>query len=176
MDLQSIQGKRSVTVRTRLIKSSLLLLVCVMLPLLVLSGCGAGSHATSASTPTAQPASINISLTPSSVLPGQSATLTWSSSNATSCTGSGAWSGTLQGSGAMNVILQGTVSQAYTLKCTGDGGAAFKTATLALAPAAGACATSQAVRAHHGMQSRALAAARKAVATGTAGPRRSGAK
>lgn len=126
-------------------KSLNFLFAILLLSTLVLSGCSSKSNLT---TTFVAPAYVQISLSPSAVLPGQSATLTWSSTNATSCTGSGAWSGTLQSSGAMNVMLQGAASQAYTLVCTGDGLPQSKTVTLALAPADGACAVSGAVRAH----------------------------
>jgi hypothetical protein len=156
-------------------KTSFLFLLVLTFSLLVLSGCGAGSSSGLSSTPPTLPAYINISLSPAAVLPGQSATLTWTTGNATSCTGTGAWTGTIPGSGSMTVTLQGTATQAYSLLCASPGGSASKTVTLALAPADGACTTSQA-KAHHGAPSRAIAAARKAVATGKAGPRRSSQK
>lgn len=112
-----------------------LVVSCLAILLLVLSGCSSGSTATSSVTP-GLPAYVNISLSPSTVMPGQSATLTWSSGNATSCTGSGGWSGTIQGSGSMTVMLQGAGSQTYTLLCTGAVGATSKTVTLSVAPGA----------------------------------------
>jgi hypothetical protein len=54
---------------------------------------------------------------------GASSTITWSSTNATSCTASGAWSGTKVASGSQTT---GTLSNSstYTITCTGAGGSA----------------------------------------------------
>jgi hypothetical protein len=93
---------------------------------------------------------VSVSISPSAVMPGQSATLTWSSSNATSCTVSGAWSSQLAASGSASVMLQGTGTQTYTLLCSGAGVPGLNSATLALSTAEGACTTSNAVRAHSG--------------------------
>jgi len=113
---------------------------------LVLSGCGGGT-----SVPTPQPApkpTVKISVSPSAVMPGQSATLTWTSTNATSCTASGAWSAPVSMSGSVSVMLQGTAAQTYTLSCSGAGLPWQNSATLAVSTAEGACTTSNAVRAH----------------------------
>jgi len=84
-------------------------------------------------------------------MPGQSATITWSSSNATSCTASGAWSGPLATSGSSSVLLQGSTAQSYSLNCSGAGLPGTNTATLAVSQAEGACTTgAAAVRAHSG--------------------------
>ena len=72
---------------------------------------------------------ITFSVQPTSIVAGQSATLTWSASNAASCTASGAWSGTEPTSGTM-VVTPGTVGDnTYMLSCTDpvsgpDGGSA----------------------------------------------------
>lgn len=61
----------------------------------------------------------------SSVLAGQPVTLTWSSTNATACIASGAWTGSKATSGNENVTVPlGTNS--YVLTCTGEGGSASK--------------------------------------------------
>jgi hypothetical protein len=123
------------------------LFLVLLLSVLVLTGCSAGSSSGTTPTQPVLPAYIDISLSPSAVMPGQSATLTWSSGNATSCSSSGAWSGTIQASGSMTVMLQGTAQQSYTLTCTGAVGSVSKTVTLA-SPAESACAVSGAIRAH----------------------------
>ncbi len=64
---------------------------------------------------------ITISVNPTSITLGQSATLTWSSSNATSCTASNAWSGAQATSGTLAVTPAATGSQTYTLTCSGAG-------------------------------------------------------
>jgi hypothetical protein len=64
------------------------------------------------------PGAPTISLGSSSIAVGNSTTLTWSSSPiATSCTASGAWSGTQKTSGTMTITPQTTASQTYTLAC-----------------------------------------------------------
>jgi len=63
----------------------------------------------------------SISVNPTTVASGGSTTLSWSSTNATSCTASGAWNGnkSTSGSVAKNNI---TTSKTYTIICTGAGG------------------------------------------------------
>jgi hypothetical protein len=146
-------------------------IVFLLFSVLVLSGCGSGSSSGSTPAQPALPSYISLSLSPSTVMPGQSATLSWTSGNATSCTASGAWSGALQSAGSMNVILQAATAQIYSVICTGTAGPISK--TVALAPE-GTCSATPAAKARHVATSRAIAAARHAVATGTAGPKRSG--
>jgi len=52
-----------------------------------------------------------------SIVAGSSATLTWSSANATSCAASGSWSGALATSGSQTVTPAATGSDTYTLTC-----------------------------------------------------------
>ncbi len=70
-------------------------------------------------------------------------TLTWSSTNATSCTAGGPWSnsGTLSGSGLTNPLTSATT---FTFQCTGPGGTsplASVTVNVNAAPVNGACAS-----------------------------------
>jgi hypothetical protein len=140
--------------------------------LLVLSSCGEMPGNALSNTPAnARHPSVSISIQPSSVLPGQNATLTWSSTGASSCVGSGSWSGTHPASGSVNVMLLGTTAQTYTLECKGAGGAGTQSATLGLSQTNGECSTSP-PRPKHGMQSRAVTSARRRVAAGTAGSKR----
>lgn len=76
----------------------------------------------------AAPAAPTVSLTanPASIASGQSSSLTWSSTNATSCTASGGWTGTKTNSGTQSVSPTSTTN--YTLSCTGTGGTAQQTA------------------------------------------------
>jgi hypothetical protein len=57
--------------------------------------------------------------------------LTWSSSNASACTASGAWSGGEATSGSLAVTPATSGSYSYTLTCTGAGGSGAATAALA---------------------------------------------
>lgn len=79
--------------------------------------------------------SITISVSPTSVKAGENANLTWSATNATSCTASGTWSGTQPPSGSQQVTTSAAGANAYTLMCNGPGGSAANTATLAIAEA-----------------------------------------
>jgi hypothetical protein len=72
---------------------------------------------------------VNLSANPTSVASGGSSTLSWSSTNATSCNASGGWSGSrpLNGSAATPAL---TASTTFTLTCTGSGGSASQSATV----------------------------------------------
>ncbi len=124
--------------------------LCLVVSAAVLAGCGSKAGMTVISPPPPAPpaASVTISVTPSAVLPGQSATLTWTSANATACTGSGSWTGVLKSSGSMNVMLQTPAAQTYSLQCSGDGAPATKTVTLELASSSLACAAHPAAVVH----------------------------
>jgi hypothetical protein len=65
---------------------------------------------------------------PATIASGASSTLTWSSTNATSCTASGGWTGTEATSGTTSVSPSSTTT--YTLTCTGAGGTAIASALL----------------------------------------------
>jgi urease beta subunit len=73
---------------------------------------------------------VSISVAPTSIVQGSSATLTWSSTNATSCTASGAWSGTPATSGTMSVTPNSAGTLSYALACTGAGGTGNGSANL----------------------------------------------
>lgn len=72
-----------------------------------------------ASSPAGSP-TLHFTAAPSSIQAGQSATLSWSSTNATSCTASGGWTGSKAPSGTQ--IVTPTATTTYTLQCTGPGG------------------------------------------------------
>lgn len=111
------------------------------------SGPGGVSPAASASvtaTPLPPVPTASLSASPTSVVSGGSSTLTWSSTNATSCTASGGWSGSLATSGTFATGPL-TVAAGYSLVCTGVGGTSpaatasvvilpVPTATLSAAP------------------------------------------
>jgi hypothetical protein len=74
-----------------------------------------------------------LTLSFSVILPGGTATLSWSSSNATSCTASGGWTGALPVSGTQSTGAVSTTTS-YSLTCSGAGGASSTaTATLTVA-------------------------------------------
>ena len=71
---------------------------------------------------------VSLSASPTTITAGSSSTLAWNSSNATSCTASGAWSGTLGTSGSQSVSP--AASSTFTLTCTGSGGSSSASATV----------------------------------------------
>ena len=94
-----------------------------------LSACGSGSvEESSDSAPTAVP-TVSLAANPTSVTSGGNSMLAWSSTNATSCSASGAWSGAKatagnQSTGALNA------SGNYSLTCSGSEGSASASATV----------------------------------------------
>ncbi|MEO5635270.1 MAG: S8 family serine peptidase [Candidatus Paceibacterota bacterium] len=76
------------------------------------------------------PPTLSLSANPTSITSGQSSTLSWSSTNAASCTASGGWSGVKTTSGSELVAPTQTTS--YTLSCTGTGGTVSQSATVTL--------------------------------------------
>ena len=105
---------------------------------LTCTGAGGSANATATLTVAAAPPvpTVTIAVSPTSITVGQSATVTWSSTNATSCTASGAWSGTEATSGTLSVSPSASGTASYTLACTGAGGTANGTAALSVAAAA----------------------------------------
>src|SRR5277367_2358784 len=81
---------------------------------LILTGCGHGSGGGSYM----PAATVTVSVSPATVTVGQSATLTWDSTSGTSCTASGAWSGTQSDSGTLSVTPAASGSAVYTLTCS----------------------------------------------------------
>jgi len=77
----------------------------------------------SAQTP---PPTVSASANPSTITLGESTTITWSSTNANSCTASGNIGGTgaIPTSGSFTVTPPSTGSYTYTITCTGSGGSA----------------------------------------------------
>ena len=82
---------------------------------------------TSVPSPTLQPVpTITFNANPTSVITNGSTTLTWSTTNATSCTASGGWTGTKATSGSQS---SGPLTQSttYTLTCSSTGGSTSRT-------------------------------------------------
>jgi hypothetical protein len=111
-----------------------------LLATLLLAACGGGGGGSSggggdagSSSSTAAP---TVTLNPSagSVVSGSSVTLTWSTTDATSCTASGGWSGTKATSGS-ELVRPLNVHTSYILSCSGTGGTASRTASVAVTAA-----------------------------------------
>ena len=71
---------------------------------------------------------VSLTATPSTIDQGQSTTLSWYASDATSCAASGGWSGKRGTSGSEAVSP--TVTTGYTISCAGDGGSASASVTV----------------------------------------------
>src|SRR5882724_3341144 len=101
-------------------------LVLLIASLCFINACGGGS--TPPPPPPPAP-TLTLSASSSTVTLGESVMLTWSSTNATSCTASASpnesdWSGLEPISGSLSVTPASTGTSTYTLQCTGAGGEA----------------------------------------------------
>ena len=79
---------------------------------------------------------VNFSAASTFITSGTATTLTWSSTNATSCTASGGWSGSKATSGSQSTGNL-TTSTTYTLSCTGTGGTTQQSTTVTVATSGG---------------------------------------
>ena len=80
---------------------------------------------------------VTISVSPTTITVGQSSTISWNATNATSCTASGSWSGNQNLSGSMSVSPAASGSDTYTLTCTNANGNTAASAVLTVNMAAG---------------------------------------
>lgn len=92
------------------------------------AACGGGGGGGSS---TAAPAAPTLTLAAISVAIGSSTTLTWSSADATNCTASGSWSGTLATSGSKTITPSAAGTFTYSLTCANSAGSS-KTSTATL--------------------------------------------
>lgn len=107
-------------------KKGTLVLPAILLAAQAMNSCG-GSTAP----PPAPTATLNAS--PSSVILGNSITLSWSSTNADSCSASASpaendWAGTKGASGSQSVSPQAVGTSTFSLTCSGSGGSAAASA------------------------------------------------
>ncbi|MCU7818468.1 MAG: hypothetical protein KZQ57_06255 [gamma proteobacterium symbiont of Lucinoma myriamae] len=75
---------------------------------------------------------LNLSVSPSTIEQGSSATLSWNTTDVTTCIASGAWSADIGTSGTHEVTPE--VTSTYTLSCTGDGGTITDSVTITVTP------------------------------------------
>ena len=85
-------------------------------------GNNADTDTVSIQTPIPPAPQVTLTSSDSELLVGNSVTLTWSSSNATSCSASGDWSGSKGSNGTESISVDSTMVFEYTLECTGEGG------------------------------------------------------
>ena len=92
----------------------------------VLTGCGSSDGAANVLT--------TLSVDAERIVTGESITLTWSSTNATSCSASGGWAGTKQASGSELVQPSGEGAVSFRLNCKGEGDGNSASVTVEVLP------------------------------------------
>ena len=98
------------------------------------------------------PVAPNLAITvkPSTITLGQSATLSWSSSSVTACVASGAWSGPQPPQGTSTVTPTTTGTFAYVLGCSTPAGSLAESTVLSVRPAAAAATARSFIEARRG--------------------------
>jgi type II secretion system protein G len=76
---------------------------------------------------------VTVTSDKSSVSFNESFSLTWSSTDATTCTKSGSWSGTAATSGTESITFI-SANETYTLECSGEGGSALESVSVTYVP------------------------------------------
>jgi hypothetical protein len=92
------------------------------------SGTSKPTAATLTVTAASAPAAPSMNLATTSLVVGSSTTITWVSNNATSCTASGSWSGTLPTSGTQTLTPTSVGTYTFSLTCANAGGNSKPTA------------------------------------------------
>ena len=102
--------------------------------LLLVIGCGGGGAANTTSPPPALPV-LSLSSSQDQVRVNTEFVLTWSSSNATSCSASGDWSGNKALSGDEKISEEVAGTKIYSLSCSGAGGEQSMSIEVEITPA-----------------------------------------
>lgn len=92
-----------------------------IIPFIFIASCGGGGGGGSSPPPAIPGPSISFSATSSSASNGDAVTINWSSTNSSSCTASGGWSGGKSTSGSEDVNISAG-ENTFTIQCSGDGG------------------------------------------------------
>ena len=103
--------------------------ISISLIFLFVVSCGGGGGGGGSPAPEPSPTS-SLSSSSSSVLIDTPVTLTWSSTNATSCTATGTWSGTKATSGSEDVTIATPGNNQFTITCSGAGGSQAASVTV----------------------------------------------
>ena len=90
--------------------------------LFVIASCGGGGGGGSNPEPPVPGASITLSISDYQIYLGNTVSLTWSTSNASSCTASGSWSGSKALSGSETITPDSEGQKSYTLTCSNSAG------------------------------------------------------
>ena len=99
---------------------------------LVLGACGGGGGGSSTPPPPPPAPTVTLAASATEVAAGGSVVLTWSSTHATSCTAGEGWTGSRGTSGTETVTPNGNGFSSYSLICTGPGGMAPATVSVAV--------------------------------------------
>ena len=99
-----------------------LLLLVTSIVFITSCGGGGGGGGSAPAMPTPTSATANLTLNNVKGYVGGTVTVTWSSTNASSCTASNAWSGTKATSGSESFSLNSAGSFTFAITCTGTGG------------------------------------------------------
>ena len=106
------------------------------------TACWSGDSAGAGSNPSPPPPTVTLSAAPSGIPAGRPAILTWSSTNASTCTASDAWTGAQPTSGVLKVSPPAAGTYTYTLSCSSSGSSvATASATLTVTSASLAVTT-----------------------------------
>ena len=90
--------------------------------LFIIASCGGGGGGGSTPEPPVPGASITLSISDDQIYLGNTVTLTWTTSNASSCTASGSWSGSKALSGSETITPDSEGQKSYTLTCSNSAG------------------------------------------------------
>jgi len=102
------------------------------------AGSGAGFVQINAALDAIPVGTPNLSISPTQIATGSTATLTWASYGTSGCTASGSWSGAQATSGTLAITPSAAGTLTYSLACTGTSGTgATATVTLSVQSAAG---------------------------------------
>jgi hypothetical protein len=103
--------------------------VYILTSLLVLSSCGGGGGGGAIAQAIAA-AITSFTSSATSTLIGGSVDITWASTNATSCSASGSWSGTKATSGSETISITTAGNNTFTITCTGEGGSSSQSQSI----------------------------------------------
>ena len=97
----------------------------IVFPLLLIS-CGGGGSGSNDSDAALKVVSINFSSNLNEIFIHNKITLTWASSNASSCNASGDWNGLREVNGSEEIIIRDAKESTFTLTCSSSGSSAEK--------------------------------------------------
>jgi hypothetical protein len=102
----------------------------ILFSVLFIAACGGGGGGGGSSTPSTPSPIVTLSSSSASVIVGEVVTLSWSSTNATSCSASGAWTGSKAVNGNEDVTISTSGANNFSLSCTGEGGSGSSSASV----------------------------------------------